>query len=237
MGIFSSPPPNRFYVPPVGRNGRSPHGTLLGGPPRPPATWYDEGPNVVRVSGGSGSDTQIAQQTAPDVRRAPDNHYLRFDGRYLKLFNGDEVVKEWPAVSGRENFGSSADQGKKNYGPMPEGTYDIKQSRYQTISPVNRIAGPFGMGEWQGGVRSWGTESVWADPTPETVRNGLTLGRTDMAIHGGTIPGSAGCIDLTSQMGDFGKALRRLGRDLKLYVDYNPPAPENGLNVRRQTTR
>jgi len=46
-----------------------------------------------------------------------------------------------------------------------------------------------------------------------------------MAIHGGDIPGSAGCIDLTHNMPDFANTFRNLGRDLKLYVDYNPPSP------------
>ena len=80
-------------------------------------------------------------------------------------------------------------------------------------------------GKWPGGTRSWGTERVWADPTKTTVESGLTFGRKDMAIHGGEIPGSAGCIDLTQQMADFAKKFRNMGINLKLYVDYSPPSP------------
>jgi hypothetical protein len=80
-------------------------------------------------------------------------------------------------------------------------------------------------GEWPGSTLAWGTERVWADPTKETEENGLTFGRRDMAIHGGSMPGSAGCVDLTDKMADFAKNFRMLGIDLKLYVDYSPPVP------------
>lgn len=104
---------------------------------------------------------------------------------------------------------------------LPEGTYDIKQGRYQSMSGWDR----WRPRRWPGGARSWGTERVWADPTKTTVESGLTFGRKDMAIHGGEIPGSAGCIDLTQQMVDFAKKFRHMGVDLKLYVDYSPPLP------------
>lgn len=177
MGIFTTPS-NRFYVPPVGRHGRSPHGTLLGGPPPAPPTWYDDDPNVVRVSGGNGrapdSNVQVAQQPPSAPAAVPsDDYYLKFDGRYLKLFKGDEVVKEWPGVAGRENFGSSRNQHVRDYGPLPEGTYDVKQGRHQVMDPVRRLLG--GLGEWPGGIESWGTERVWLDPTKETAANGLML--------------------------------------------------------------
>ncbi|WP_365739049.1 L,D-transpeptidase family protein [Reyranella sp.] len=148
----------------------------------------------------------------------------------MKLFNGDDVVRQWPAVSGTGNFGSPKDQEKKGR-PIPEGTYDIKQERYQEMDWLRRQLG--GGLRWPGGTRSWGTERVWADPTKEAIANGLTFGRKDMAIHGGDVPGSVGCIDLTTNMNDFAKTFRGRGADLKLYVDYNPPVPENGLNRSR----
>jgi hypothetical protein len=177
--------------------------------------------NVEVAQANQGTDSPNAQDTDRFGGRDPSKFYLKFDGRYLKLYNGDEVINEWPAVSGKENFGSGRDQNKRNYGPIPEGTYDIKQSRYQSMSEWDR----WWPGRWLGGTRSWGTERVWADPTKATVESGLTFGRSDMAIHGGEIPGSAGCIDLTQQMADFAKKFRRLGIDLKLYIDYSPPSP------------
>jgi hypothetical protein len=154
----------------------------------------------------------------------------RNNGRSLSLYDGDNLVAQWPGVSGRENFGSGKDQEKVGQGPIPEGTYDIKQSRYQQIDAKSALLGliPRGIrpsGEWSGSVMGWGTERVWADPTKETVDNGLTFGRKNMAIHGGWIPGSAGCIDLTGNMSSFAKTFRSLGHDLKLYVDYNKTPP------------
>lgn len=114
--------------------------TFLGGAaPDWPIPSFERDPNLVRVREG---DLQLAQQPpadrtgrpAPIDSRDSSNHYLKFDGRYLKLYDGDKVIWEWPTVSGKENFGSPLNQDKRNYGPMPEGTYDIKQERYQTMS-------------------------------------------------------------------------------------------------------
>lgn len=181
---------------------------------------------VAQVNQDTGSPN--AHDTDRFGGRDPSKFYLKFDGRYLKLYNGDEVVNEWPAVSGKENFGSGRDQNKRNYGPIPEGTYDIKQSRYQTIDARNAVIGLnplWKTGEWPGSTLAWGTERVWADPTKETEMSGLTFGRRDMAIHGGSMPGSAGCVDLTDKMADFAKHFRKLGLDLKLYVDFSPLVP------------
>jgi len=200
------------------------------------SNYLRQGKSDVQVYGASATNVQLAQadqgtqakSMADDARfggRDPSKFYLKFDGRYLKLYNGEEVINEWPAVSGKENFGSGKDQDRVNYGPIPEGTYDIKQSRYQTINTRNFLFGLLGRGEWAGSVRGWGTERVWADPTKETEASGLTFGRKDMAIHGGWSPGSAGCIDLTENMTDFAKEFRKLGIDLKLYVGYTPLVP------------
>lgn len=163
--------------------------------------------------------------------RDPAKFHLKFDGRFLRLYNGQEIVAEWPGVSGRENFGSSKDQDKVDHGPMPEGTYDIKQDRYQAIDlqrAVNGIIAPIEKdwsGAWPGSLYSWGSERVWADPAPATESSGLTFGRKNMAIHGGWASGSAGCIDWTGSMSSFARVFRTIGRDLKLYVDYSPPQP------------
>ncbi|MBX9944470.1 MAG: L,D-transpeptidase [Reyranella sp.] len=181
---------------------------------------------VAQADQGKGSPSTLGTDRFDG--RDPSKFYLKFDGRYLKLYNGEDIINEWPAVSGKENFGSGRDQNKRNYGPIPEGTYDIKQSRYQTIDAWNAAIGLnplWKTGEWPGSTLAWGTERVWADPTKETERSGLTFGRRDMAIHGGAIPGSAGCVDLTDKMADFAKHFRKLGIDLKLYVDYSPPVP------------
>src|ERR1700730_6803234 len=119
MGIFSFPLKRNAYVPPSDA-GASP--TLLTG----------GDPNVMRVSGGSdpsasNDDVQIAQQrpqrsTPSDAAnlasRDPSKMYLKFNGRFLSLYDGDNVVAQWPGVSGRENFGSGKDQEKAGQGPI-----------------------------------------------------------------------------------------------------------------------
>ncbi len=173
----------------------------------------------------------IRPKKNPELNR-PDRskYHLRFDGRYLKLYHGEDVIEEWPAVSGKENFGSAKNQDKVDYGPIPEGTYDIKMSRYQSIDLESALKGIAAivdekLGRWPGSLYSWGSERVWADPTKETESSGLTFGRKDMAIHGGWSRGSAGCIDLTGSMSKFSRTFWDLGLDLKLYVDYAPPTP------------
>jgi len=47
-----------------------------------------------------------------------------------------------------------------------------------------------------------------------------TLGREGFSIHGGSYPGSAGCIDLTTQMSPFVGAFRAYGSDMNLEVEY-----------------
>ena len=48
-----------------------------------------------------------------------------------------------------------------------------------------------------------------------------TCGRGGFAIHGGAIPGSIGCVDLTRYMPDFVKHFREYGRDMRMLVTYD----------------
>ena len=236
MGVFSTPQRHQPYVPPMawpagGLDGspREARATLLGGAPNEqPLGKVVPASDLADASGDV--QTQVSQGPSivgarGDSDRGQSDYHLRFNGRYLSLHDGERVVRSWPAVSGKENFGSAQNQEKRDYGPIPEASYDIKQSRYQRIGDINSVIGTINKGEWPGSIPSWGQHRVWADPTAESVRDDLTFGRSGMAIHGGWIPGSAGCIDLTKYMPDFVKTFRRLGRDLKLYVDYTPPSP------------
>ena len=48
-----------------------------------------------------------------------------------------------------------------------------------------------------------------------------TFGRDNFSIHGGLLPGSAGCIDLTSEMDDFAELMQSLGQDeVSVRVNY-----------------
>ncbi len=71
-------------------------------------------------------------------------------------------------------------------------------------------------GKWPGSYYSWGNSRVWLEPSKET----NTYGRDNFSIHGGMWPGSAGCIDMTGQIGQFTYWLESTGKDLLVYVKY-----------------
>jgi hypothetical protein len=114
-------------------------------------------------------------------------------------------------------------QGVKDVGPIPEGEWAVRQKQYQQINVKDAVEGLASVvgkkaGTFPGSIPAWGTERVWLEPAAETD----TKGRSDFSIHGGWVPGSAGCIDLTDQMGDFADYFRSLENDLKLSVRYKP---------------
>ena len=63
---------------------------------------------------------------------------------------------------------------------------------------------------------TWWTSRVWLEPAKET----NTYGRDNFSIHGGEEPGSAGCIDLTSEMPAFADWFKKNGKDLIIKVKY-----------------
>jgi hypothetical protein len=89
--------------------------------------------------------------------------------------------------------------------------------RYGDTSTVERAMGAFDLGPWPGGTPAWGNYRFWLMPGKDT----RTFGRDNFSIHGGWFPGSAGCIDLTSEIDDFADLMRALGQDeIDVRVDY-----------------
>jgi hypothetical protein len=86
-------------------------------------------------------------------------------------------------------------------GPIPPGGYELR---------VSEISNPGGVGDWlrqTGG--DWGDWRVVLHP----MRGTRTHGRSNFFLHGGSRPGSAGCIDIGG--GDSGnRATHRLLREL-----------------------
>ena len=117
-----------------------------------------------------------------------------------------------PASTGKPNCGCDASD--PNRGPIPSGNYFIDTTKvsqlglWQTLKR-NR---PFG------GGGDWGN---WNAPlTPTATTN--TYGRGGFYIHGGMIPGSAGCIDVGG--GLFGNdATKQLLRDIMADPDKHVP--------------
>ncbi|MEL6530881.1 MAG: tlde1 domain-containing protein [Pseudomonadota bacterium] len=117
---------------------------------------------------------------------------LHFDGKWLELRIGGYRAA-YGAVSGKPlasgGFDYSVERQKlKNVGPIPEGRYWIKPSDLWTNAWYRR-----------GRYSAWGNYRVTLRVFPGTE----THGRGGFFIHGGTVRGSAGCIDLTSAMDSF----------------------------------
>ncbi len=115
---------------------------------------------------------------------------LLFDGQQLSVKGGNS--KSFPAVSGKPENGkfdfSVKRQKMEKIGPIPEGTYWLDSSELKSLWYYIGKA-----------VESWGSHRITIHPFHST----HTFGRGGFFIHGGTIPGSAGCIDLTSHMEEF----------------------------------
>ncbi len=93
----------------------------------------------------------------------------------------------------------------------------------------------------------WGTDPITIHPFTTTE----TYGRGGFFIHGGTSPGSAGCVDLTSNMASFARRLaayapRNEGRvcgpsatphKVKLHVQYSTAYYGRGAELREIESR
>jgi hypothetical protein len=137
---------------------------------------------------------------------------LTFDGEKLTV-SGLES-KEFPAVSGRPHdgkFDNSPERQKlKREGPLPAGSYWIDPGQLHK--------------NWWWENAPWGRYRITIHPYEKTE----THGRGGFFIHGGTTPGSAGCIDLTDKMTDFAKLIEKY-KDchIKLTVAYRDGVKKN----------
>lgn len=143
---------------------------------------------------------------------------LRFDGKKLVMTASTEVYS-YPAVSGRPDQKGQfsyrvSDQMSPNGGPIPEGKYWINPDELWDRGWLKRLFLP------ESHERGWGDFRVTIHPFTTTE----TYCRGGFFIHGGTSPGSAGCIDLTSHMPRFVNDLKKEGAirkcQIHLSVDY-----------------
>ncbi len=161
------------------------------------------------------------------------DYSLKFDGYKLSLIGDGKEVRSWDAVSGVAGFQSPDNQGLKNTGPIPEGSWTFNTSAIQTITVQDNVVGSLSkaaslllagsdsvkFGTWYGGDIAWGLERVFLAPSGDT----NTLGRDKFSIHGGDQYGSAGCIDLGHDEIDFFRTLTENGiSNISLNVSYDP---------------
>jgi RHS repeat-associated protein len=107
-----------------------------------------------------------------------------------------------PATSGRPNC--ECDEKDRNRGPIPGGRYLLLPAELSNPGPIKDY--------FRNKLADWGDWRVPLHPLPGT----KTHGRSGFKLHGGSLPGSAGCIDIGGgTYGDFltNRVLRDLLRD------------------------
>ena len=129
---------------------------------------------------------------------------LKFDGRELAMTGGRNSYK-YPAVSGRPGTDGNFDYSQQaqrvpDAGPIPTGVYWINPNELWERTWTRRLL----LSESH--EEAWGNFRITIHPFTTTV----THTRGGFFIHGGSTPGSAGCIDLTTHMNRF---VRDLGSE------------------------
>ena len=160
-------------------------------------------------------------------KAANKDAYLLFDGDKLHWVGGGQIQESWPATSGKLWFlpAGSRDQSASSFGPIPEHRYGTgglesmkrnvgdpgiaEEAEYlirEMISTYIPSAGvtpaPHGWAEKKGDAAIF-AKIAWGNFRIQI--KGQALGRAAFFIHGGTLRGSSGCIDLGEGMDDFAK--------------------------------
>jgi hypothetical protein len=149
----------------------------------------------------------------PELAGIRSDLRLTYDGGRLRM---PARARSYPAISGKntpQGFDFSVERQKIPFqGPIPEGVYWVAPGELWTNAWYKYTA-----------PRSaWGDHRLSIHPFPETE----THGRGGFFIHGGFVPGSAGCIDLWAHMNFFVEDLKEAvsGREdlyCILTVNYN----------------
>lgn len=135
-------------------------------------------------------DEERAFPHTPLCSRSPFS--LRFDGRALRGF-GSKTPLLFHAVSGKPDekgrFDYSAQRQRiRNLGPIPAGNYWVQPSQLWENNWLKSAL--------RSSRSAWGNSRLTIHPYPNTE----THGRGGFFIHGGTTPGSAGCMTLFSTL-------------------------------------
>lgn len=175
---------------------------------------------------------------------------LNFDGRHL---TGDTYyITEDNDTIGHRQFREQSYSGRKKNGrfdlshkrqatvgegPIPEGNYYINPQKiyYRTtegfdaavnyIGHVPSLIGLRKLGNHPGGKDAWGAGHIDINPKSVNVNyNGKDITRSGFTIHGSSVPGSAGCIDLVDKDQKFFDYLNETkweSDSIPLRVDYS----------------
>ncbi len=153
---------------------------------------------------------------------------LVFNGTGLTELREDGTTRTIPAVSGKVSGWGEVHpdlQAESKRGPIPAGTYTFRRSDIQTFwgpnADYNVLATALHHG-WRGGTHAWGPQRVFLTPAAGT----NTFGRNGFSIHGGAVPGSAGCIDLCDMVSELFLDIPRNVDEVPVDVDYGNPLPK-----------
>ena len=200
---------------------------------------YENGFNSNKDDGGYNYTTDIQKQQCIDssgMQCIPQNSNnstnmtsmypdysqpasLEFDGQNVVWLQNGQPVKYYPARSGKPDHQTAADTDIPNAGPIPEGRYILPVNSGEHHEPGEwRTFDEFisNTNLWKRNPDAWGYSRIPIQPLPDT----NTFGRHSMYVHGGTVPGSAGCIDLTGRMEDFYNDWLKYNGNLPLKVKY-----------------
>ncbi len=182
--------------------------------------------------------------------------YASFDGNYLNYHyqnkdkdgNISPNMQSFAAVSGRPDVNGKFDYSRQNQmnpsiGPIPEGSYAMNMNEAPNMTTYESLKGTIGgflgkiglgkRGLFPGGRDAWGDGRIDINPdnvfvSPSNNPFELGVNRGGFTIHGGSTPGSAGCIDLCSGFSAFKSLVgQKKGNtnEIKLKVNYNMVRP------------
>lgn len=153
-------------------------------------------------------DPYASERYHPEDRYIPPARggaQLRFNGSVLFLAMPGGEVRSYPATSGKGT----------TYDPIPEGRFWVNPTEFASIGIrkpwwtasriINQGDSPGEAWEWaEKQEEAWGSWRLPIHPFPDTdTTDAGGRVRGGFFIHGGTEPGSAGCIDLTLRMDAF----------------------------------
>ncbi len=177
--------------------------------------------------------------------------FASFDGNYLNYHyqkkdkNGNIAInmQSFTAVSGRPDGNGNFDYSKENQmnpstGPIPEGSYTMNVKEAPNMTTYKNLVGTIGgflnklgiviYGTFPGGRVTWGDGRIDINPDKVFVKISnnpfdLSITRGGFTIHGGSTPGSAGCIHLCSGFSKFKSMVEQSKgniNEIKLKVKY-----------------
>ena len=131
---------------------------------------------------------------------------LSFDGYHLTWHGVGG--KSWSAFSGQAD--EAAHEAVKDFGPTPQGLFAVEPANIEEFPASD----------------DWGSHRVRIEPyapTIERMKNCLKVIRTGMYIHGGSVAGTHGCIELNNVADEkeFFVKLQKYGARIELEVRYS----------------